>query len=446
MKIYKFNGNATASVRGMQQVAKLIQSDTSKITVLSAPEDVTRHLAEIAANFFNRNLEEAHDKITRLEFQFIDFANELLSDDGIKHEAVRSILDCFQAIWKYSTEPFYSDNEKEILAQGELLTSTLMGFYLQEQNIKNSVICAFDFIRTGMNGEADDEYIAQRLNEVCQSYPGTHLFITQGNICRNAFGETDYLKQGGSDYTAALIGTALQAEEIQIWTDANLHNNDTLVVKDADTIKSLSFSEAERLIYFNPQILHPLCLATAWKGNVPIRLLNPMNPTAEGTYISSSGKGNEEIVKAIAAKDSVTYIRFESNNLLRPYLFISKIFDTFAKYKTTPCLLASSNDNISVATDNESNLSRILRELNRYARIWVENRMSIISVVGNMKSSCIETEARIIDALKNIPLRMISYGSDENDVSLVIKGTDKAEALRLLNEKLFKPEYLWKAC
>lgn len=446
MKIYKFNGNSTASVKGMQQVAKLIQSNVSKIVVLSAPEDVTRHLAEIAANFFNRNPEEAHDKITRLEFQLIDFANELLSDDAIKHEAIRGILDSFQAIWKYSTEPFYSTNEKEILAQGELLTSTLMGFYLQEQKIRNGVICAFDFIRTGLNGEADEEYIAQKLDEVCKSYPDTHLFITQGNICRNAFGETDYLKQGGSDYTAALIGTALQAEEIQVWTDADLHNNDMLVVKDADTIRSLSFDEAERLIYFNPKILHPLCLATAWKGNIPIRLLNLMNPMAEGTYISSGGRGSEETVKAIAAKDSVTYIRFESNNLLRPYLFISKIFEIFAKYKTMPCLLTSSNDNISIATDNKNSLSLILRELNKYARIWVEDRMSIVSVVGNMKSSCIKTEARIMDALKNIPLRMISYGSDENDVSLVIKGTDKAEALRLLNEKLFKPEYLWKAC
>lgn len=437
MRIYKFDGNATASVRGMQHVAKLIQDNTSKIVVLSAPKDVTKHLGEVAASFFNRNIEEAHDKITRLEFQFIDFANELLTNDTIKHEAIRGILDCFQAIWKYSMEPFYSTDEKEILAQGELLTSTLLGFYLQEQGMDNSVICAFDFIRTGMNGEADEGYISQKVKEICKAYPNTHLFLTQGSICRNAFGETDYLKQGGSDYTAALIGTAIQAEEIRIWTDVDIHSNDTLVVKDADTIKNLSFSEAERLIYFNPQILHPLCLATAWKENIPIRLLNPMNPTSEGTYISAN-RLNENMVKAVATKDSITYIRFESNHTLRPYMFISKIFDIFAKYKTMSCLLTSSNDNISVATDDRNFLSLILRELNKYARIWVEDKMSIISVVGNMKSSCIETEARIMDALRNIPLKMISYGSDENDVSLVVKVTDKAEVLRLLDEKLLK--------
>ena len=437
MRIYKFDGNATASVRGMQHVAKLIQDNTSKIVVLSAPKDVTKHLGEVAASFFNRNIEEAHDKITRLEFQFIDFANELLTNDTIKHEAIRGILDCFQAIWKYSMEPFYSTDEKEILAQGELLTSTLLGFYLQEQGMDNSVICAFDFIRTGMNGEADEGYISQKVKEICKAYPNTHLFLTQGSICRNAFGETDYLKQGGSDYTAALIGKAIQAEEIRIWTDVDIHSNDTLVVKDADTIKNLSFSEAERLIYFNPQILHPLCLATAWKENIPIRLLNPMNPTSEGTYISAN-RLNENMVKAVATKDSITYIRFESNHTLRPYMFISKIFDIFAKYKTMPCLLTSSNDNISVATDDRNFLSLILRELNKYARIWVEDKMSIISVVGNMKSSCIETEARIMDALRNIPLKMISYGSDENDVSLVVKVTDKAEVLRLLDEKLLK--------
>lgn len=444
MKIYKFNGNSTASVKGMQHVAKLIRNEEKKIVVLSAAGDVTKHLDEIAACFFSRNTEEAHDKITKLEFQFIDFVNELLSDDVLKHKAIREILDCFQAIWKYTLEPFCSADEKEILAQGELLTSTLMGYYLQELGIKNSVICAFDFLRTGMNAEPDDEYIARKLEETCKLYPDTRLFLTQGSICKNAFGETDYLKPGGSDYTAALIGSALHAEEILIWTDIPILNNDTVVIRDADTVKHLSFSEAERLIYFNPQILNPLCLAVAWKGNVPIHLLNPMKPLAEGTYISGNFQ-NDKTIKAVAAKDSIVYIRFESNNTLRPYMFISKIFDVFAKYKTMPCLLTSSNDNLSVATDNKEHLPSILHELNKYARIWVEDRMSIVSVVGNLKSSNIATEAQIINALKDIPLRMISYGSDENDVSMVVRGTDKAEVLRLLNEKLLKKEWFKKA-
>ena len=445
MKIYKFDGNSTASVKGMQHVAELIRNNEPKIVVLSAAENVTKHLDEIAACFFGRNIEEAHEKITKLEFQFIDFANELLSDDNIKHEAVKSILDCFQAIWKYSLEPFYSTDEKEILAQGDLLVSTLMGFYLQEQGVDNRVICAFDFIRTGLDGEPDQEYITDKLKETCAPYPGTRLFITQGSICRNAFGETDYLKQGGSDYTAALVGTALQAEEIEIWTDANIRSNDTLVVKDAATIRELSFSEAERLTYFNTRILHPLWLATAWKGNVPIRLRNPTTPDMEGTYISNNEQKGKT-TKAIAAKDGIIHIRFESNNALRPYMFISKVLDTFSKYKTMPCLLTSSNDNLSIATDNKEYLSLILRELNRYARIWVEDRMSIISIIGNRKSAGIETEARIMDALKDIPLRMISYGSDENDVSLVIRTADKAEALRLLDEKLFKTVCFRNAC
>lgn len=445
MKIEKFNGNSTASVKGMQHVAQLIRNSEPKIVVLSAAENVINHLDEIAASFFNRNIEEAHKKITKLEFLFIDFANELLSDDNIKHEAVKNILDCFQAIWKYSLEPFYSTDEKEILAQGDLLVSTLMGFYLREQGVDNRVICAFDFIRTGLDGEPDHEYIAEKLKETYSLYPDTRLFITQGSICRNAFGETDYLKQGGSDYTAALIGTALHAEEIQIWTDANIRSNDTLIVKDADTVRELSFSEAERLTYFNTRILHPLCLATAWEGNTPIRLLNPTTPEAEGTYISNNEQ-KSKTAKAIAAKDTITYIRFESNDILKPYLFISKVLDTFSQYKTMPCLLASSNDNLSIATDNKEHLSLILRELNRYARIWVEDRMSIISVIGSRKSAGIETEARIMDALKDIPLKMISYGSDENGVSLVIRTADKAEALRLLDEKLFKTVCFRKAC
>lgn len=444
MEIYKFNGNATASVKGMQHVAKLIMNNEPKIVVLSAAADVTKHLDEIAASFFGRNTEEAHEKITRLEFQFIDFANELLADEEIKHRAIRHILDSFQAIWKYCLEPFTSADEKDILAQGEILTSTLMNLYLQEQKVNNAVLCAFDFIRVGTNREVDIEYIEKKLDSQLKLYPDTHLFITQGSICKNAFGETDYLKQSGSDYTAALIGSALHVKEIKLWTDISIRSNDTLVIKDANTIQSLTFSEAERLIYFNPQILHPLCLSTARKGNVPIRLLNLMNPAAEGTYISDSLQ-NGETVKAVAAKDSAVYIRFESNHTLRPYLFISKILEIFAKYRTAPCLLTSSSDNISIVTDNKEFLSRIVRELNKYARIWVEDRMSIVSVVGNMKSSCIAMESRIIDALKNIPLRMISYGSDENDVSIVVRGTDKAEVLRLLDEKLLKKEWFKKA-
>ena len=352
MKVCKFGGTSVGTVERMKHVATLIKDATPKIVVLSATAGTTNHLEEIAANLFNREIEQAHDRITRLEFQFIEFANGLLTDEKLKREAIDYILD----------------------------------------------------------------------------------------ICKNAYNETDNLKRGGSDYTASLIGTALQADEIQIWTDIDgMHNNDPREVSGTRPVKRLSFNEAEQLAFYGAKILHPFCIAPARLRNIPVRLLNSMEPSAEGTLISNLQDDN--IIKAIAATDHIIYIKFESNHNLCPYLFISKIFDIFAKYRTPLCLLVSSNLDVSVAIDDCTRLSNIISELRQYAHVLVEDRMTIVSVVDNMQWEYAGFEAKIMEALKDIPLRMISYGSSNNDVAFVIKNTNKKRALQALNDKLFQPEY-----
>lgn len=440
MKVYKFGGTSVGSVARMKNVAQLISENTPKIVVLSATAGTTDHLIKISAHLFNREIDEAHDEITRLEFKFVDFVNELLNDYTIKQQAIDYILDRFRAVWNYTKKSFTSADEKEILAQGELISSALLHFYLQEQKKESILLSAFDFMRTAADGEPDKEYIAQKLQAQLALHPDNQLFITQGFICKNAYNETDNLKRGGSDYSASLIGAAIDAEEIQIWTDIDgMHNNDPRIVDHTTPVKHLSFEEAERLAYFGAKILHPFCITPAREKNIPVRLLNSMEPTAEGTLISNVQQ--DEMIKAITAKDAVMFIKFESNHTLRPYLFISKIFEIFAKYRTSLCLLASSNLDVSVAIDNKESLSNIVRELTKYGSVLVEDRMSIVSIVGNLKWQYAGFEARIIGALKEIPLRMISYGSNNNDVSLVIKAADKKKALQSLSDSLFAPAF-----
>lgn len=440
MKVCKFGGTSVGSVERMKSVANLISDDSSKIVVLSATAGTTDHLVKIAAHLFNREIDLAHDEITKLEFKFVDFANELIDDDRIKQQAIDYILDRFRMLWNFTRNTFTSADEKEVVAQGELISTALMSFYLKSQKRNNVLLSAYDFMRIGAEGEPDMEYIEQHLQETMKQYRGITLFITQGFICKNAYNETDNLQRGGSDYTASLIGAAIDAEEIQIWTDIDgMHNNDPRIVKNTAPVKKLSFDEAERLAYFGAKILHPFCIAPARQKGIPVRLLNAMEPQAEGTLISKVQ--DDHVIKAIAAKDSIFYIKFESNDTLRSYLFVSKVFDTFAKYRTPLCLLASSNTDISIATDNIEALSHITRELSKYATITVEDRMSIVSVVGNMQWQYTGFEAQIMGALKEIPLRMISYGSTNNDVAIVVKSTDKQKALQALSDALFEPYF-----
>ena len=439
MKVLKFGGTSVGSAQRMKEVAKLITDGEQKIVVLSAMSGTTNTLVEISDYLYKKNPEGANEIINRLEAKYKQHVNELYSTDEYKQKTQEFIKAQFDYIRSYTKDIFTLFEEKVILAQGELISTNMVTNYLQEQGVNAILLPALEFMRTDKNSEPDPVYIKEKLAAQLEIHPDAEIYITQGFICRNAYGEIDNLQRGGSDYTASLIGAAVNASEIQIWTDIDgMHNNDPREVTGTRSVKHLSFNEAEQLAFYGAKILHPFCIAPARKRNIPVRLLSSMNPQAEGTLISDLQDDN--IIKAIAAKDNIFYVKFESKHNLCPYQFISKIFDTFAKYRTPLCLLVSSNQDVSVAIDNSEHLCKILAELEQYAKILMEDRMSIVSVVGNMRWQYAGVEAQIIEALADIPLRMISYGSNDSDVAFVIKTEDKKRALQALSNRLFEPE------
>ena len=436
MKVCKFGGTSVGSVERMKNVANLISDDHPKIVVLSATAGTTDHLEKIVSYIFNREIDEAHNEITKLEFYFVDFANKLLKDDCIKRQAIDYILDRFRLLWNFTRNSFTVADEKEIVAQGELISTALMSFYLKEQKKSNVLLSAFDFMRIGPDGEPDMEYIEKHLSELIKKYKGIPLFITQGFICKNAYNETDNLKRGGSDYTASLIGAAINAEEIQIWTDIDgMHNNDPRIVQGTSPVRQLHFEEAAELAYFGAKILHPTCILPAKLNNIPVRLLNTMQPDAPGTLISNAIEKGK--IKAVAAKDNITSIKIKSGRMLLATGFLRKVFETFENYQTPIDMVTTSEVGVSVTIDNRKHLEEIVDDLKKYGTVTVDEDMVIVCVVGDLEWDNIGFEACIVQAMKDVPVRMISYGGSNYNVSLLIKALDKQRALQALSDHLF---------
>lgn len=437
MKVLKFGGTSVGTPERMKNVVRLISNNVPKIVVLSATSGTTNALEEISAGLYNNEIDKAQDLIDKLQSKFISFAKELLTLEDFRQRAFDYVTGKCQSIYKYTKGTFTAVEEKEILSIGELISSNLMSMCLSEQGIRNAILPALDFMRTGLDSDPDSDYIEEKLCFALDLHKDTDLFITQGYICRNAYGEVDNLQRGGSDYTASLIGAAIEAEEIQIWTDIDgMHNNDPRIVEHTRPVRELNFEEAEKLAYFGAKILHPSCILPAKRKNIPVRLLSSMEPDAPGTLISNkvAGKGS---IKAVAAKDGITYIKIKAVQTLRSHLFLSKVFDTFAAYKTSIDMVTTSDRGISLTIDNTQLLPYILKELEKYASVTIEDNMVIVCVVGNMEWQNVGFEANIIGALKDIPIRMISYGGSNSNVSLVMKADDKRKALQSLSSTLF---------
>ena len=436
MKVCKFGGTSVGSVERMKNVANLISDDHPKIVVLSATAGTTDHLEKIVSYIFNREIDEAHNEITKLEFYFVDFANKLLKDDCIKRQAIDHILDRFRLLWNFTRNSFTVADEKEIVAQGELISTALMSFYLKEQKKSNVLLSAFDFMRIGPDGEPDMEYIEKHLSELIKKYKGIPLFITQGFICKNAYNETDNLKRGGSDYTASLIGAAINAEEIQIWTDIDgMHNNDPRIVDKTAPVRQLHFEEAAELAYFGAKILHPTCIQPAKYANIPVRLLNTMDPEAPGTLISNDTEKGK--IKAVAAKDNITAIKIKSSRMLLAHGFLRKVFEIFESYQTSIDMICTSEVGVSVTIDNTKHLNEILDDLKKYGTVTVDKEMCIICVVGDLEWENVGFEAKALDAMRDIPVRMISFGGSNYNISFLIRECDKKVALQSLSDMLF---------
>lgn len=437
MKVLKFGGTSVGTAKRIKNVARLVTERGKNIVVLSAMSGTTNTLVEISDYLYKKNVSGAKETVNKLQAKYDGVIDELFENDIFKTRARQTLKENFDFIRAHDRDLFTLFEEREILAQGELMSTALMALYLEETGVNVKMLPALDFMRTDKNAEPDTDYIRAKLTTLMESVGDADIYLTQGYICRNAYGEIDNLQRGGSDYTASLVGAALGVEEIQIWTDIDgMHNNDPRYVEGTKPVHQLHFEEAAELAYFGAKILHPTCVLPAKLNNIPVRLLNTLQPDADGTLIcnSVSGKG----IKAVAAKDNITAIKIKSGRMLLAYGFLRKVFEIFENHRTSIDMIVTSEVGVSVTVDNERNLHSILDDLRKFGTVTVDRDMVIICVVGDLEWNNRGFEAEVVNALRDIPVRMISYGGSNYNISLLIRKSDKVRALRMLSEYIFK--------
>ena len=437
MKVLKFGGTSVGSPQRMKEVAKLITTDgQQKIVVLSAMSGTTNTLVEIANYLYKKNPEGANTIINRLEQTYMRHVQALYSTETWRNKTAQFLRDEFDYLRSFTKVHFTSFEEKVILAQGEIMSTNMVTNYLQEAGVSSILLNALDIIRTDKNAEPDFNYIRERCLEALKVNPDRKIYITQGFICRNAYGEVDNLLRGGSDYTACLIGAAIQAEEIHIWTDIDgMHNNDPRVVEHTEPVRQLHFEEAAELAYFGAKILHPTCIQPAKFAGVPVRLLNTLDPTAPGTIINNDFQPGT--IKAVAAKDKIICIQIQSSRMLLAHGFLRKVFEIFETYKTSIDMVCTSEVGVSVTIDNPDHMADIVDELKKYGTVTVEHDMVIICVVGDLSTDNVGFETLACSALHDVPVRMISYGGSNHNISFLVRAEDKQRTLQALSNTLF---------
>ena len=376
------------------------------------------------------------ERINSLEHKYFDVIDELYSTAEYKAEGKQVLKSHFDYLRSFSKAVFTLFEEKAILAEGELLSTTIFQLYLKEKGENSALLPALDYMRIDKNAEPDTNYIAENLALQLEAQPDKTIYITQGFICRNIYGEIDNLQRGGSDYSASLVGAAVLADEIQIWTDIDgMHNNDPRIVEGTKPVPVLHFEEAAELAYFGAKILHPTCILPAKLNNIPVRLLNTMEPKAPGTLIST--QINRGKIEAVAAKDGITAIKIKSGRMLLAHGFLRKVFEIFESYQTSIDMVTTSEVGVSVSIDNSKRLDEIVNDLKKFGTVTVDKDMVIICVVGDMPYENVGFQAKVVSALKDIPVRMVSYGGSNYNISFLINATDKKRALNALSESLF---------
>ena len=437
MKVMKFGGTSVGTPDRMKEVTNLVtKSGEPVFVVLSAMSGTTNSLVEISDYLYKKNPEGANEVINQLERKYMKHVDELYTQDDKKEQTREFLISEMNYLRSFTKELFTSFEEKSIVAQGEMMSTNMVVNYMQEQGIKAVLLNALDFMRTDKNSEPDPVYIKEKLAAIMEKNEGNQVYITQGFICRNAYGEIDNLQRGGSDYTASLIGAAINAEEIQIWTDIDgMHNNDPRVVDKTEPVHQLHFEEAAELAYFGAKILHPTCVQPAKYAGIPVRLLNTMQPEAEGTTISNKTEYGK--IKAVAAKDNIIAIKIKSSRMLLATGFLRKVFEIFESYQTPIDMVCTSEVGVSMSIDNSAHLGEIVDELKKYGTVTVDTGMCVVCVVGDLDWSNIGFETQVLEAMKNIPVRMISYGGSNYNISFLIKEEDKKRALQALSNELF---------
>lgn len=437
MIIQKFGGTSVGSPERMHSVACLINDGKEKIIVLSAVTGTTNSLVEIGKALYNMEGSKAMKQVKELEKHYGHFIKNLYSSAQAREQGTELIRTHFEFIKGLTEDLFNLKKEKQLLSQGELISTGLFQIYLEDQKTPSVLLPALNFMRVDKDGEPDYFYIEQNLLAELKKQPRGRIFITQGYICRNAYGEIDNLKRGGSDYSASIIGNAANASEIQIWTDIDgMHNNDPRIVKKTFPIAELSFDEAAELAYFGAKILHPSSIQPAKIKNIPVWLKNTMQPEAHGTLITTKSTGAS--IKAVAAKDGITAINIKSGRMLLAYGFLRNVFEIFERFRTPIDMITTSEVAVSVTIDDNSQVKKIVDELKNFGTVDVDSDLAIICIVGDFLADKPGFALKVFSSLKNIPIRMISYGGSENNISLLVHSKHKNDSLIALNEGLFK--------
>ncbi len=436
MKVLKFGGTSVGSAQRFKEVEKIITPAGKNIVVLSAMSGTTNTLVEISRCLYNRDAKGALALIGEMKNKYISVVEELYSTKEYKDNALNFINETFAYLSSFTKINFREPQERIILSQGELISTFLFAGCLREHGTNVCLLPALSFMRLNRRGEPDADKIRTSLMHLLSDAPDADLYLTQGYICMNANEEVDNLKRGGSDYTACLIGAAVQAEEIEIWTDIDgLHNNDPRIVNNTTAVRHLHFDEAAELAYFGAKILHPTCILPAHEANVPVRLLNTMAPDAPGTLIDNQFDHGK--IKAVAAKDNIVAIKIQSSRMLLAHGFLRKVFEIFESYQTSIDMVCTSEVGVTVTIDDTRYLNDIVHDLKRYGTVSVDLDMCIVCVVGDMHWSNRGFESQVMTALKDIPVRMVSYGGSNNNISCLIREEDKVQTLTALSKQLF---------
>jgi aspartate kinase len=435
MKVLKFGGTSVGSVENMRAVMQLITDGNQKLVVLSAMSGTTNSLVEIANYLQKKNKDAARQVISQLEQKYYKVVNDLYVTEEKKEKGKILISGIFQILKSFTSGDFNEVGENTIIAQGELLSTALFTELMLENGYKAMYLPALDFMRIDNDKAADSHFIQENVIKVLEQYEAADYYITQGFICRNANGDIDNLQRGGSDYSATLIGAAIDAEEVEIWTDIDgFHNNDPRYVDNTKKIDQLSFDEAAELAYFGAKILHPQTVLPAKLQNIPVRLKNTMHPSDSGTLITSESGGKG--IKAVAAKDGITAIKIRSYRMLNAYGFLKNVFEIFEFFKTPIDMISTSEVAVSLTIDNTKHLNEIVSELKEYGEVEVDSDLTIACIVGDLIAEETGFAANVFTALKNIPIRMISYGGSRHNISVLVKTELKKETLQTLSNNL----------
>lgn len=437
MKVMKFGGTSVGKPERMHQIVSLVAKETEPvIVVLSALSGTTNILVEIAYHISKGDRHTAKQLIDKLEAHYQEFIAQLVKKPDSVAKAKAIIAEHFEFLNIILKISFSEALSKDIMAQGELLSTKLFCVYLEEQELDHLLLPALDFMTIDNYDEPQIGSIKVKLSQLLKQHNTKKIFVTQGYICRNTRGEVDNLKRGGSDYSASLIAAAINASVCEIWTDIDgMHNNDPRIVNKTIPVEQMSFDEAAELAYFGAKILHPASIWPAQQYNIPVKLLNTMQPDAKGTLITE--KAGSVGVKAVAAKDNIIAIRIKSSRMLLAYGFLRKIFEVFEKYRTPIDMITTSEVAVSITIDNSTNLKAILKELEPFGTVEVDENQVIISVVGNEISQTEAMVKKLFGSIMNIPVRMVSYGGSPHNISLLVPAEYKTQILQQLNKGMF---------